>query len=85
MKDSDINIFCSEEDEGCIADLPDLEACSAFGLTPEEALREGGGQAYPFSPVPARNLPGLTVGQKTGLLTLAFMPVASGKYTAAPR
>lgn len=25
---------------GYIADIPDLEACSAFGKTPEDALRE---------------------------------------------
>jgi predicted RNase H-like HicB family nuclease len=35
-----INIFYSEEDGGYIADIPDLEACSAFGNTPEEALRQ---------------------------------------------
>lgn len=35
-----INIFYSEEDGGFIADIPDLEACSAFGETPEEALTE---------------------------------------------
>ena len=40
MKDYHINIFYSEEDEGYIADIPDLEACSAFGATPEEALHE---------------------------------------------
>jgi predicted RNase H-like HicB family nuclease len=40
MKDYHINIFYSEEDKGYIADIPDLEACSAFGPTPEEALRE---------------------------------------------
>ena len=40
MKDYHINIFFSEEDEGYIADIPDLEACSAFGHTAEEALRE---------------------------------------------
>jgi len=40
MGDYHINIFYSEEDEGYIADIPDLEACSAFGSTPEEALRE---------------------------------------------
>jgi predicted RNase H-like HicB family nuclease len=40
MKDYHINIFYSEEDEGYIADIPDLEACSAFGKTPEEALAE---------------------------------------------
>jgi predicted RNase H-like HicB family nuclease len=40
MKDYHINIFYSEEDEGYIADIPDLEACSAFGETPAEALEE---------------------------------------------
>ena len=40
MKDYHINIFYSEEDEGYIADIPDLVACSAYGATPEEALRE---------------------------------------------
>jgi predicted RNase H-like HicB family nuclease len=40
VKDYHINLFYSEEDEGWIADVPDLEACSAFGETPEEALRE---------------------------------------------
>lgn len=40
MSDSHINIFYSQEDEGYIADIPDLEACSAFGRTPEEALKQ---------------------------------------------
>ncbi len=40
MRDYHINIFYSEEDEGYIADIPDLEACSAFGKTPAEALAE---------------------------------------------
>lgn len=40
MKDYHINIFCSEDDAGYIADIPDLEACSAFGETPEAALNE---------------------------------------------
>ena len=40
MKDYHINIFYSDEDEGYIADIPDLEACSAFGNTAEDALRE---------------------------------------------
>ena len=40
MRDYHINIFYSEEDGGYIADIPDLEACSAFGDTAEEALRE---------------------------------------------
>jgi predicted RNase H-like HicB family nuclease len=38
--DCHINIFFSEEDDGYIADVPDLEHCSAFGETPEEALAE---------------------------------------------
>ena len=40
MKDYHINIFYSQEDEGYIADIPDLEACSAFGKTPAEALEQ---------------------------------------------
>ncbi len=40
MKDYHINIFYSQEDGGYIADIPDLESCSAFGSTPEEALAE---------------------------------------------
>jgi predicted RNase H-like HicB family nuclease len=38
MKDYHINIFYSEEDDGYIADIPDLQYCSAFGETSEEAL-----------------------------------------------
>ncbi|MBW2674880.1 MAG: type II toxin-antitoxin system HicB family antitoxin, partial [Deltaproteobacteria bacterium] len=40
MRDYHINIFYSEDDSGYVADIPDLEACSAFGDTPDEALRE---------------------------------------------
>lgn len=40
MKDYHINLFYSEEDEGYIADIPDHRHCSAFGNTPEEALKE---------------------------------------------
>jgi predicted RNase H-like HicB family nuclease len=40
MKDYHINIFYSSEDEGYIADIPDLRSCSAFGATPAEALAE---------------------------------------------
>ncbi len=40
MKDYHINIFYSEEDDGYVADIPDLNACSAFGETPEAALAE---------------------------------------------
>jgi predicted RNase H-like HicB family nuclease len=38
VTDYHINIFFSDEDGGYIADIPDLDACSAFGTTPEEAL-----------------------------------------------
>ena len=40
MKDYHINVFYSEDDGGYIADIPDLRFCSAFGTTPEEAVRE---------------------------------------------
>jgi len=40
MKDYHINIFYSDEDAGYIADIPDLQACSAFGKTPQEALAQ---------------------------------------------
>ena len=35
-----INVFYSPEDEGWIANIPDLGYCSAFGQTPDEAVRE---------------------------------------------
>ena len=40
MRDYHKNIFYSEDDAGYIADIPDLQACSAFGDTPDEALKE---------------------------------------------
>ncbi len=40
MSDYHINVFYSDEDDGYIADIPDLKSCSAFGATPEEALHE---------------------------------------------
>ena len=40
MADYHINIFYSEEDGGYIADIPDLESCSAFGESPQQALVE---------------------------------------------
>lgn len=40
MNDYHINVFYSDEDEGYIADIPDLVACSAYGETAIEALRE---------------------------------------------
>ena len=40
MKDYHINVFYSDEDECYIATVPDLEGCSAWGDTPEDAMRE---------------------------------------------
>jgi predicted RNase H-like HicB family nuclease len=40
VSDYHINVFYSDEDDGWIADIPDLEMCSAFGATAEEALVE---------------------------------------------
>lgn len=40
MRDYHINIFYSDEDKCYVADTPDLVSCSAFGETPEDALRE---------------------------------------------
>ncbi|MCF7810286.1 type II toxin-antitoxin system HicB family antitoxin [bacterium] len=40
MRDYFISIFYSEEDKGYIADIPDLEFCSALGNSPEEALAQ---------------------------------------------
>ncbi len=40
MYDYNITVCYSEEDGGYIADIPDLKSCSAFGETPEEAVRE---------------------------------------------
>ena len=37
--DYHINIFYSKDDKGYIADVPDLKFCSAFGLTPQAALK----------------------------------------------
>jgi predicted RNase H-like HicB family nuclease len=35
-----MNVFFSVEDGGWIADIPDLDACSAFGRTAQEAVAE---------------------------------------------
>lgn len=40
MKGYHINIFYSDEDNCYIADIPDLEFCSAHGDTPEEAVAQ---------------------------------------------
>ena len=55
MKDYHINIFYSDEDGGYIADIPDLEACSAFGQTPDEALKEVQRARKAWLAGPARN------------------------------
>ena len=39
--DYHIKFFYSDTDGGYIADIPDLEACSAFGETPEERSAPG--------------------------------------------
>ena len=40
MSDYHVNVFYSDEDDGYLGDIPDLEACSAFGSTRQEALAE---------------------------------------------
>ena len=35
-----IDVFYSEDDGGYIANIPDLEYCSAFGKTHQSALKE---------------------------------------------
>jgi predicted RNase H-like HicB family nuclease len=40
VKDDHINIFFSDDDAGYVADIPDLESCSAFGASVEAALAE---------------------------------------------
>lgn len=40
MSDYAINVFWSDEDACYIATVPDLEGCSAFGDTPQDAVRE---------------------------------------------
>jgi predicted RNase H-like HicB family nuclease len=40
LRDYHINIFYSDEDKCYIADIPDLEHCSACGETIDEAFKE---------------------------------------------
>jgi predicted RNase H-like HicB family nuclease len=40
MKDYHIIVFYSEKDECYVADIPDLQYCSACGATPVQAVRE---------------------------------------------
>ncbi len=35
-----INVFWSDEDEAWVADVPDLDFCSAVGDTPHEAVSD---------------------------------------------
>jgi hypothetical protein len=35
-----VEIFCSDEDDGYIANIPDLPGCSAWGRTRQEAAKE---------------------------------------------
>jgi predicted RNase H-like HicB family nuclease len=35
-----VNVFPSRDSARWIADVPDLEGCSAHGATPEDAMRE---------------------------------------------
>ena len=40
MSDYRVHVFWSDEDDAYVADIPELEACSALGGSPEEALAE---------------------------------------------
>ena len=40
ISDHHINVFWIDEDAGYIADIPDLDGCSAFGESPEQAMAE---------------------------------------------
>jgi predicted RNase H-like HicB family nuclease len=40
MSDYHINVLYSDEDGAYVADIPDLESCSALGSTAEQALAE---------------------------------------------
>lgn len=42
MNDYHISVFYSDEDQGWIAEIPDLPGCSAYGDTPEQAVTEVG-------------------------------------------
>jgi hypothetical protein len=62
LSDFHINIFWSDEDGGYVADIPDLDSCSAFGETPDRLLltsnwpRPGGSRQLARPAVPYRNL-----------------------------
>ena len=77
MADYHINVFWSEEDGCHVADIPDLAFCSAFGATPEEALRQvlqakaawlgqGARGSHPGASVSPGARRGLSLGALTG-------------------
>jgi predicted RNase H-like HicB family nuclease len=49
-----VEVFRSDADEGYIAVVPDLPGCSAFGNTPEEAVREIGDTTEAWVAAPRR-------------------------------
>ncbi len=63
MKQYAIVVFYSEDDECWVADVPDLQYCSAFGNSPEEALREV--QVAMTSWLEIANEDGLTIPKPT--------------------
>jgi predicted RNase H-like HicB family nuclease len=40
MKEYKLEVFYSDEDEGYIANVPDLRYCSASGMTADKAVRQ---------------------------------------------
>lgn len=95
-----IVVFWSPEDEEWIADVPDLQSCSAGGVTPEEAVREvliareawlevarEHGHALP-DPLASPFLPEVAremLADRARLAAAATVPAgASGERTAAP-
>ena len=68
MRDYHINVFYSEPDKGYIADIPDLHYCSAFGLSPDKAVRE----------VVKAKKAWLEAARREGV------PIPTPKYRAAP-
>jgi len=86
VKDYHINIFFSEEDEGYIADVPDLEACSAFGATAEQALAEveRAKSAWIAAARDAGKEP-LGISRRRGAAASQTSPLTAIRNVAAPR